>query len=58
VPTTLPGISDAVLVSINETHGCVVHTHGGVSCWGRNNEGQAGGGSSEWRKQPVEVPLP
>jgi hypothetical protein len=58
LPATLPGVSDAVRVSISGSHGCVVHTHGGVSCWGFNYEGQAGGGSGEWHKQPVEVPLP
>ncbi len=57
VPRTLPGVHDAIQVSVEISHGCVLHAQGGVSCWGDNTLGKVGGGSGGWKNQPV-VALP
>jgi hypothetical protein len=58
VPQALANVDDAISVSISHSHGCVAHADGKVSCWGRNDVGQAGFGSGAWRSEPVEVLLP
>ena len=49
------GISDAVKVSVGNDSACVLHLRGGVSCWGRNDVGQVGDGSTTRRHTPVQV---
>lgn len=56
-PRVLPGVVDAVQVSLDLFHGCVLHADGGVSCWGSNAFGQVGGTSPEWKSEPVEISL-
>ena len=59
--TTAPGmtqvanISDAVKVSVGNDSACVLHLRGGVSCWGRNNAGQVGDGTTTRRAVPVRL---
>ncbi len=37
-----PGISDAIAVTIRDTHGCALKKQGTVACWGYNDVGQLG----------------
>ena len=46
VPVSVRGITDAVSVSVNGEHSCVVHATGEVSCWGDNWQGELGNGES------------
>jgi hypothetical protein len=56
-PRTVPGITDALEVSIFDGHACVLRVAGQVSCWGNNRHGELGipAGSGPLTT-PVEVP--
>ena len=38
--------SGLIFLSAGQSHSCVVHEDGSISCWGWNREGQLGTGSS------------
>jgi alpha-tubulin suppressor-like RCC1 family protein len=42
----LPGVSDAVDVTLGYRHGCLLRKSGRVACWGDNELGQLGDGTS------------
>ena len=44
-------------IATGSYHTCVIVTGGGVKCWGRNNYGQLGIGSSNTQYSPVNVGL-
>jgi alpha-tubulin suppressor-like RCC1 family protein len=46
------------MVSAGRLHTCGVTIHGVVYCWGRNEWGQLGDGTTEDRAAPVRVPTP
>ena len=46
VPVKVAGISDAVDVSSDQLHTCVLREGGSMMCWGDNTYGQLGGGDS------------
>lgn len=46
VPTTVPGITDAIDVATGSAHTCVLHADGDVSCWGADVLGQVGNGGT------------
>ena len=46
VPVKVAGISDAVDVSSDQLHTCVLREGGSMSCWGDNTYGQLGGGDA------------
>ena len=48
-------IGDAVKVSVGDGTACVLHSDGGVSCWGHNDVGQVGDGTTVDRQQPVRL---
>ena len=50
LPVQVPGIDDAIDVAAGRSHTCALHQDGTVSCWGHNDYGQLGYGSTGlWR---------
>lgn len=47
--------SGVVAIAAGAAHSCAVTETGGVQCWGANNDGQVGDGSSVNQVQPVAV---
>jgi alpha-tubulin suppressor-like RCC1 family protein len=56
LPFTLTGGS-AKAISLGQHHTCAIMTRGGLKCWGYNDYGQLGIGSSGTRYSPVDVSL-
>jgi alpha-tubulin suppressor-like RCC1 family protein len=54
-PTQIPGITDAVDLSVGTSHACVVRAGGQVLCWGANSGGQLGDGTTHYRTTPTPV---
>lgn len=52
-PVTPLGVEDAVGLALGRAHSCVRLRNGAVSCWGVNNFGQLGDGSTLLRAAPV-----
>ena len=46
----------SIAVALGNAHTCVIVATGGVKCWGRNDLGQLGIGSTGNRFSPVDVP--
>jgi len=49
-------LGDVIDVSAGAEHTCAVRTDGSVWCWGRNDSGQLGDGTTTDRGKPVRVP--
>lgn len=54
-PIEVTGVEDAVAVSAGFRHACAVRQTGSVVCWGENENGQLGDGSTTDRRTPVAV---
>jgi hypothetical protein len=52
---TVPGLHRATAVSTSGFYTCVVLGGGAVQCWGANDAGQLGDGTTETRFRPVSV---
>ena len=48
-------LTDVVEVTVGETNTCVLHRDGGISCWGRNQVGEVGDGTTTQRPRPTRV---
>jgi alpha-tubulin suppressor-like RCC1 family protein len=52
---TVSGITTATSIDTGSSHSCAVLTDGKVKCWGENDSGQLGDGTTTDRTTPVEV---
>ena len=56
--TCLPGnvCDEPLQITAGSTHACALSMSGRIACWGANDHGQLGDGTTMDRDQPVEVP--
>jgi len=56
-PAVVTGLSDAVAIGVGGAHSCAVASDGSAWCWGENNDGELGDGTSMNRSVPTEVAI-
>jgi alpha-tubulin suppressor-like RCC1 family protein len=56
VPLTVSGIAGAVTVSPGYYHTCAIQSDGTLWCWGRNDYGELGNGTTTSSFTPTQVP--
>jgi alpha-tubulin suppressor-like RCC1 family protein len=54
-PVSVSGIDDATAVGVDGLSGCAVRAGGAVSCWGQNESGELGDGTTTASAVPVNV---
>ena len=56
LPSVVPGLTSGIQqIALGNSHTCVLSTAGAVSCFGRNDAGQIGDGTSLQRAEPAPV---
>ena len=53
--TRVPGLTNVAEVSVGDASACALHRDGGVSCWGSNQAGEVGDGTTNPRPRPKRV---
>ena len=56
VPVQVMGISNMVAVAVGDSHSVSLKNDGTVWCWGMNDKGQLGDGTTIQRSRPSQVP--
>jgi len=54
-PKKIPGIADAVDISVGGSHACALTRDDTIYCWGRNHYGALGNGTTDNSIEPVKV---
>lgn len=55
LPARVEGVTEAVAVSVGGDHACAQVRDGSVWCWGANDQGQLGDGTTTTSRDPVRV---
>ena len=55
VPVQVQGITNATTITTGDYHSCALHQIGTISCWGNNNYGELGNGTTNLSLVPVQV---
>ena len=55
LPVKVPGLSNILSVAVGEKFSCALLNNGAVKCWGFNNIGQLGNGTTDTSRIPVTV---
>jgi alpha-tubulin suppressor-like RCC1 family protein len=58
LPVRIEGLPPAATLTISGFHGCILTEEGEAWCWGRNEHGNLGDGTTERRLRPVRVKNP
>jgi alpha-tubulin suppressor-like RCC1 family protein len=56
-PAAVPGLTNAVSVSVGGASSCALFSSGRASCWGNNSRGQLGSGDPSIAQSNVPVPV-
>jgi len=56
-PVSVTGLDDVVDVSAGNYHNCAARSSGAVACWGTNNRGELGDGTTTASAVPIDVTL-
>lgn len=57
-PAQIPGLSGVVHIATGGAHTCSIHDDGTTRCWGFNQSGQIGDGTTSSRGEPVVITIP
>ena len=58
LPQPVMGLADAVDITAGQNHACAVRETGALVCWGANNAGQLGIGSTSPQGRPLPTQVP